>query len=230
MTWRGLGGALEAVADLVLPRQCAGCGGAGTRWCACCALTLTVPPPPRTLADGTPVWSAACYDGPVREAVNAWKDHDRADVTEVLALAVASAYVRGGVEAAVLVPVPSSAAARRRRGRAPVDDLTRRAARHLRRVGYADLAARPVLRLRRRVADQAGLAAAARKLNVDGAMHVPPAVARRAHGAAVVLVDDVVTSGATLLEAARALRAAGAGVGGAVTVAATQRHRRDAFG
>lgn len=176
------------------------------------------------------MWSAATYDGAVREAVNAWKDHDRADVTEVLAVAVAHAYARSGIAADVLVPVPSSAVARRRRGRAPVDDLTRRTARRLRRTGYADLGVWPVLRLRRRVDDQAGLAAAARVANVHAAMHVPDAVAARAQEAVVVLVDDVVTSGATLLEAARALRAAGATVAGAVTLAATQRHRREASG
>lgn len=230
MTWRGLGGALEAAADLVLPRRCAGCSAAASRWCPDCARSLSAPPPARVLADGTSVWSAARYDGVVREAVNAWKDRGRADVTAVLADAVSAAYLRSGLAAVALVPVPSSAAARRRRGRSPVDDLSRRVARRLRQAHGSDLALWPVLRVRRRVADQSGLSAAARALNVEAALHVPRVVAARTQGAAVVLVDDVVTSGATLVEAARALRAAGADVRGAVTLAATERHRPGASG
>ncbi|KQX69881.1 phosphoribosyltransferase family protein [Angustibacter sp. Root456] len=229
MTWRGLAGALEAAADLVLPRSCAGCGAAATRWCPGCAASLADPPPARVLADGTSVWSAARYEGVVRDAVNAWKDRDRADVTDVLAHAVATAYAGSGLAAAALVPVPSTAAARRRRGRAPVDDLSRRVVRGLRR-GGADIGLWPVLRVRRRLADQSGLTAAARAVNVHAALHVPAAVAARTRGATVVLVDDVVTSGATLVEAARALRAAGADVSGAVTLATTERHRRGASG
>lgn len=234
----GLGRALAAAADLVLPRYCAGCAAPGTRWCLTCAAELAVAPPPRRLGDGTRVWSAAPYDGVVREAVNAWKDHDRADLTRAFALAVARAYVQADVAPAgapglavrALVPVPSSAAARRRRGRAPVDDLARHTAGALRHAGYADVAVRPVLRLRRRVADQSGLAAAQRAANLAGAVHVPDAVAARVRGSAVVLVDDVVTSGATLLEAARALRAAGSVVAGALTLAATARHHERAPG
>jgi len=73
---------------------------------------------------------------------------------------------------------------------------------------------------RRGVQDQAGLGAAARSANLDGALRV-----RRRHralpaGAVAVLVDDVVTTGSTLTEAARALEAAGVVLLGAATVAA----------
>jgi predicted amidophosphoribosyltransferase len=75
---------------------------------------------------------------------------------------------------------------------------------------------RPLLVLRRAAADQRGLGRAERLENLRGGM-----LARRAEGIRVVIVDDVVTTGATLLEAARALRAAGAVVVGAATIAAT---------
>lgn len=79
----------------------------------------------------------------------------------------------------------------------------------------------PVLRHRRRVADQAGLGAAARSANLAGALQ---AIAPwRVQGRRVVVVDDVITSGATLAEAARTLQAAGARVTAAATVAATPR-------
>ncbi|MES9535697.1 phosphoribosyltransferase family protein, partial [Actinomadura sp. NPDC000600] len=76
-------------------------------------------------------------------------------------------------------------------------------------------------RQRGRVADQAGLSAKERAANLKGAVEVRADVA----GRRLVLVDDVVTTGASLAEAARALRAAGGEVTAAAAIAATPRHR-----
>jgi predicted amidophosphoribosyltransferase len=88
-----------------------------------------------------------------------------------------------------------------------------------------DVRVRRALRLRRRVADQAGLDATARAANLRQALGVPDRRVPDVEGRAVVVVDDVVTTGATLAEAIRALREAGAVVLGASTVAATQRRQ-----
>ncbi|MFB4313305.1 ComF family protein [Actinomadura sp. 21ATH] len=79
------------------------------------------------------------------------------------------------------------------------------------------------LRQRRRVLDQAGLPVGRRAANLAGALEVLPSAA--VAGRTVVLVDDVITTGATLAEAARALRAADARVAAAATVAATPLRR-----
>ena len=75
------------------------------------------------------------------------------------------------------------------------------------------------------MADQAHLDRGARAANLAGAMVVREAVCPVVQGAVCVLADDVVTTGATLAEGARALREAGAGHVVAVTVAATPRRR-----
>ncbi|WP_449066250.1 ComF family protein, partial [Planomonospora algeriensis] len=88
-----------------------------------------------------------------------------------------------------------------------------------------------VLAQRRRVADQSGLNALQRAENLSSAFRLAPGAngspaALLEGGRVIVLVDDVVTTGATLAEAARTLRAAGAEPGVAVTVAATRRRTR----
>lgn len=107
-----------------------------------------------------------------------------------------------------LVPVPSARRAVRARGHDAVRRVAVAAARELRRGGAAVRVA-PVLRQRRAVADQAGLDARQRQANMAGALEVLPGGVRLLEGARVVLVDDLMTTGASLAEAARALDEAG---------------------
>lgn len=119
-----------------------------------------------------------------------------------------------------VVWVPSGRRAVRRRGHDPLRGLVEAAVRRLRADGVP-LTMVDALRQRGRVADQAGLTAGRRAANLRGAIEARADVA----GRRVVLVDDVVTTGASLTEAARALRAAGADITGAATLAATPRRR-----
>ena len=108
--------------------------------------------------------------------------------------------------------VPASGASLRARGFRVVDLVARQ----------AGVRPRRLLAVRRAGADQRGLGRAQRLENVRGGMLAHSVAGRR-----VVIVDDVVTTGATLLEAARALRAGGALVVGAATIASTPlRHSR----
>lgn len=88
----------------------------------------------------------------------------------------------------------------------------------LRRDGMAVECVRALAQVRR-VADQSGLSADERMRNLAGALIAAPLV----RGRQVVLVDDVITTGASLVEAARAVEAAGGVVLAAATVAATPR-------
>lgn len=112
-----------------------------------------------------------------------------------------------GDEGVVLVPVPSGRRAVRARGHDPTRRMALAAARELRGRGTpARVAA--VLRQRGAVADQSGLDSRQRLENLAGALTVVPGGGRLLLGGPVVLVDDLMTTGASLAEAARAVRAA----------------------
>ncbi|MFL6099380.1 MAG: ComF family protein [Actinomycetales bacterium] len=227
-------GLIAAVLDLVWPLACGGCERPGARWCRDCAALLGGPAAPARPTPSPPglppVWAVTAYDGPVRRAVISWKDEGRHDLTGPFA-----AGLRSSLTAALehhrpatpiwVVPMPSRGRARRDRGADPVRELAQRAVASVRRAGW-ELRVVPALRHRRAVADQSGLDAAGRAANLAGALEVRPTLRDRAAGAACVLVDDVVTTGATLAEGAAALRRVGADPAGAAVLAATQRTAR----
>jgi predicted amidophosphoribosyltransferase len=228
------GGVLVALADLLLPRECAGCGVPGAVLCRRCAALLAVPhlaQPRRFPAGFPPTVAAGAYAGPVRPAVNAFKERGRAELSRPLgaALALAVAGVLAGLSTRPgpvrLVPVPSGAAALRARGRDHVRELTARAVAELRATGVPAEEVR-LLRRSGRAADSAGLSAAQRRANLAGTFALRDGARELPDGAVLVVVDDVVTSGATLTEAAAVL-APTAGLAGppvlAAVVAATPR-------
>ncbi len=212
--------------DVVLDRRCAGCRGPGPALCRSCSAGLLGPPravgPRPAPPHFPPTRAVAVYAGPVREALVAFKDHGRwalrgplgdALVPSVAALLAETSHVG----AVALVPVPGSPGSARLRDGDHVGELAGRAARRLRRLGVDVGVVHAVVAARRR-RDQVGLGRVGRAANVAGSM---TASARGRGTAPVVLVDDLVTSGATLGEAARALHVVGVRVLGAVVVAAT---------
>ncbi|RVW05258.1 ComF family protein [Rhodococcus xishaensis] len=221
---------VRALLDLVLPAECGGCGRPGNGWCDRCRCALADVPVavcPR-VDPGVPVWALGPYSGPRRSAVIAAKERGRRDLADPLGLALAHAVetLRRWSELApprrgplCLVPAPTRPRAARRRGGDPVLRSARVAAGVLRdgtRVA-------PILSMRRGVRDSVGLSVTQRQENLAGRITVSGVAQPRTgdvSGLEVVLVDDVVTTGATAAESVRALATTGLCVAGVLVVAA----------
>ena len=174
------------------------------------------------------------YDGLWPSVLAEFKEHGAWSLAGPLAQrlwpAVAStalASAPGTAIAHVLVPMPSRSAVVRERGNDTTVLLARRVTRIARGSGW-HLPTVRALRVARPVVDSAGLGARDRMANLSGALAMRAGVAARLRGSdiAVVLCDDLVTTGASLTEAARALRAEGVTVAGAVALVATRRRHR----
>jgi predicted amidophosphoribosyltransferase len=253
--------AAAEVLALAIPVDCVCCGAEDSALCGPCSRKLrllTLRPfraeaqaPALMDTDGSvllPVVAAGAYRAELAQCLLSFKSHGQARLGAELARCLARALhaAAGPGQGLVLVPVPTSAAAFRKRGFSPVHLLLRGLVRGNELPGFtvedalrksvppAGSRMPPALplwdRLRAgRVGDrylsggQKGLGRGARARRVRGSMRARsgPWPARVA-GRPCIIVDDVLTTGATLAEAARALRAAGAIVSGAVVVAATR--------
>lgn len=240
----------RTLVGLVAPPVCAGCGVTGQHVCETCARLLHHQPRPHRpcpMPPGLPpVLALTDYSGPVRQIITAWKERGQRSVAPVLAAALTDALVWTWSADAVaagcdvpwrpvgsrpelfVVPVPGSRAARRRRGEDAWGRVVEMACREVRSRGIPTTLMR-CLTLQRQPRDQAGLSARERRANLSGAMaaRVPSTGWRSPSTSLIVLVDDIVTTGATLAEAGRALRQAGFEPPRAIVLSATRRISAD---
>ena len=207
---------LAQIIELLAPLECAGCTRQGAAMCAECLATAVADLPEvcygcgrasvdwRTCEQCSPdtelagVTVGASYDGPVKELVLQLKFHRLRRAAEAAAQIVAArsaAWPAG----AMVTSVPIAASRYRERGYNQSELVARQVAK---RLGL------PYLSLLRRTTatHQIGLDRRSRLEQIAGVFYAPRAVEARP----VVVIDDVVTTGATLAECAVVLRAAGA--------------------
>jgi ComF family protein len=219
--------ALAALGRQLFPPLCALCGapGAGERdlcsgcaaalptnpvACPRCALPLSAPAPAcgRCLRAPPPFAAAHapfCYGDPLDRLLTRFKFAADLAAGRVLGTLLIEAVTAALPRDAVLLPMPLHRRRLAERGFNQAWELTKMLARE------SGLQSRADLLLRMRPTDpQTGLNATSRRRNVRGAFVVPPARATQLAGRTVVLVDDVVTTGATAAEASRSLMRAGA--------------------
>jgi ComF family protein len=195
---------LDALLGLLFPDRCAGCRRLGGLFCGACRATLTGygGEDDLALADLTAVRIAFVFDGPLREAIHTLKYARRRRMARPLGALLAAHLRARPLPAAALLPVPLHPTRLAERGFNQAAEL----ARALARDGARPLLERGLERVRA-TSQQAQLNAAQRRENTRGAFvwraAAPPPER-------VLLVDDVLTTGATLSACAAALRQAGA--------------------
>lgn len=169
---------------------------------------------------GVPVFSLGRYAGARRAAIVALKEHGRADLVEPLAVALSAGLAQllnWGVVATpmTVVPAPTRRWAARRRGGDPVARVAFAAT-----AGRRDVNVVQALRTRALVADSVGLSSSDRQRNIAGRVKVVrPVTGNDGKAGDVVVVDDVVTTGATACESVSVLQTAGVAVVAVLAIA-----------
>lgn len=222
---------LAGLAEVLSPMRCAGCDLPGSLLCTPCRAALPLIPPaeacPRCgarTADGRCTEcrgrefafdAAACagiLDGPLSRMLSLYKDAGERRYAPILGALAADAAARWRGWADAVVPIPSTRAARTRRGFDHVAPLASPVA------GALGAPLLPCLRAARRL-DQRGLGREGRMANMAGAFEALLVDAAPQH---VVVVDDVMTTGATLNAAAVVLRSVGVSAVRVVSIARAQ--------
>ena len=224
---RVLGAAATRALDLALPATCAGCGLEGAALCRECRTALDIrldaaPGVPIGLPADIPAplvqleWCAP-FTGVTRRALHALKYDGERRLAPLMGAAVARRWARAGAAGDALVPVPASPDRVRERG---YDQAALIATEAARRLGMPVIQA---LERARATTAQFDLDRAARATNLVGAFRLrtaaPPAIDVDLRDRWLVLVDDVVTTGATLAACAMTLLEAGALAVSAIAVA-----------
>jgi len=190
---------LSGLLDLLFVPSCAACDAVLDEplpFCVACAVSIDPAPRGQVAAP----W---LFGGEMATALRRLKFDGRREVARAVAPLLGPALAEAAAGCELVIPVPLHRRRLRQRGYNQAALL----ARHTRR--YIGLPIDTLsLRRVRNTAPQTGLDRAARRHNVDGAFAVVRP--RRVAGRAILLLDDVVTTGATLAAATAALRAAGA--------------------
>ena len=192
-------GSLSEVTQLLFPSRCFGCQKIGPSICSECRSSWH-PHYYRTKVDGLTVHSSLLYTPTASKIILAAKESGLKRADELVIDAIVLALQRSKLDLTLsrLVPIPSSKSSQRRRGRSFIVDLVHQISL---RTGIEVV---DCLQLSRRVLDQSGLHRQERSTNLAGAFRVSSHVRGE-----LILVDDVVTTGATLREAFRAVNSQG---------------------
>jgi predicted amidophosphoribosyltransferase len=207
---------LTPLLSLIIPISCIGCSADGKILCASCESAFTpsqtlIPRRFTLISSDVSVGSLIPYDERVSRIVLGAKDDGNRYLEAIIIEALSAARSLFPAEL-LLTPIPSTASVRRKRGRDFTLDLARKLAQET-----GDQISTS-LRLERKIAPQKSLSARARAVNMHHAFSYHR-TENEVGAKAALLVDDVMTTGATLREGVRALQMAGRPCVGAITAA-----------
>jgi ComF family protein len=190
---------LDRILTPLAPPLCCECGADARHaepLCASCRRRLRWLAPEPVLAGDVRVWAPLAYEGPARGVVRALKFRGARGAADAMAAAIASGAPPGWLDGAALVPVPLHPARARRRGYNQAERVAAAVAQRA-RLELHDCLVRAGPR-----GTQVGRDRAQRLAGISGSVRIREG---RAAPARAVLVDDVVTTGATLAACARVL-------------------------
>jgi ComF family protein len=214
---------VQAIFDLLVPPRCPGCGQEGTALCEACGRAfrrrLDEPPGlplgmPATMPPGLlQLEWCATYSGPVRAAIAAFKYGGERRLATPLAAMLAERWARASAGGDLITWVPVHPTRRRERGFDQAELLARAMA------GRLGLPVAGCLERFRRTTAQHGLGQAERAANLSGVFVVATAAQHLLRDRWVIVVDDILTTGATLSGCAAALLEARAAAVSAIALA-----------
>jgi len=216
---------MKNLAELVFPSRCIGCSQLGISICSICRKswhTHIYHRSIKVMGIQYPVISSIEYSPIASHVILRAKEANQVAADQLLVKAISHSlrYFLKNYGSGDLVAIPSRRSATRKRGRDFMQEITQSVAR------IESLESREILQHQRAVQDQSKLNSQQRNLNIAGAFSTTGKLAKldklammasSGNIGPLIIVDDLVTTGATLAEAIRALRAAGFSVIGAVT-------------
>ena len=205
---------IEELSQLLFPTRCYGCHTIGLSICSSCRREWH-PHFYTTHVQGVKVHSAIIYTPTASRIILAAKENGLKGADQLIVDAIVHVLNKANFDSfnVQLVPIPSSIPNRRRRGRSFIPEICKQIS------IITSIPVIPALTINRRVKDQSSLSAKARLTNMRGAFSVSTNTYPRGD---LILIDDVVTTGATVSEAARALNSHGFHVLASVTACLAQ--------
>jgi len=207
---------MASLLHLLFPPSCLICEASGLVLCTSCESRIVRVTASRDIA-GTQLWAGAYYGDELAQLILLAKEENSVLARNYLSQLLVESFMRATANLSqtsdvTLIPIPSSAAANRRRGFQHSYLLARGAALRIEKFSLQNIEVNNSLRVNRRIADQSNLNRVERMRNLSDAYSVRGRhMTRLTHPTpgSIFLIDDLVTSGSSIREGLRALRQLG---------------------
>lgn len=214
------------IENLLLPRGCAGCDTPDEVLCASCLYLFKQLQTFNVASTSVTGISCGIYQGKVRHAILSWKDHHDEELDEIFARLLSDILISQHIiyctkTPILCIPAPSSAQSVRKRGRNHMENLAQTLCKQLRQQGY-NIVCSPILSVQKVHNKSVQTHSIQQRVErLEHGIHVQDALARTFQSSHAVIIDDIVTSGATMNQCVQACIRHGITVHAALSLAYT---------